>query len=731
MAANDSYASGISESQCSSIGFNGTKTTAFADLRAEQNELKEDVKTIFRGYKALKKLQAETEPDDVCGEMELSGRTSEYSEDREGVMLRFRRWILESAFQIRINSVDDRTDQKRLRRVADFVNKIKSCLISTTPLGTETEDTEEDKALLRIPISNEKLIDLGKEYQEFRLQNQKGELGWEEDEADEEGEEDECGSIKGTPQLERRGERRKGLLNKGSTFSTPKMAFQTEISGRQKEDEERPAPDDDPLVQRLAQVREKLREETEAKEKQEEEERQQMEEMREKEEEEEERQAIEKRRKVKEAADAKSRQLRKEIAETEKRTKEERKKKEESKSRIKERKEAGKRKEEIRRKKTIKISETVAKERKEREEEGEEEEEEEEEKGKSKGGMEAYWGIHQEMLARQRMIDARPKTEEEKYGDDEKMSYMTFKRRFNAITNVQGINYLDILNEIPHWLRGSPKTMAEPFREIEDPKEAMEMIWENLDGLYALKRMTAEERMRKIMERPAVIEDDIDSLIGMLAALKGVWYEAKATKSENGLNKDEIIQDLLNEKLSFMAESFFRRQYKITKTQPLYRRGFFDIIEDLQERAQIMKARGLTSRSKTDKENVVQMAPAIMTNGPKTYSEAVKQSPPKEQQQLQERPRCEFCQEGHWSDECPSLMAMETVMERKEASKKKGLCWRCMRRAGHIARMCTEPEPKCGICSLRHMTCFHQAEIETSSSNSANEGDDSASVSIE
>ena len=62
----------------------------------------------------------------------------------------------------------------------------------------------------------------------------------------------------------------------------------------------------------------------------------------------------------------------------------------------------------------------------------------------------------------------------------------------------------------------------------------------------------------------------------------------------------------------------------MTKTQPLYRRGFFDIIEDLQERAQIMKARGLTSRSKTDKENVVQMAPAIMTNGPKTYSKAVK-----------------------------------------------------------------------------------------------------------
>ena len=183
MAADDSYASEISESQCSSIGFNGTKTTAFADLRTEQNELMDEIKTMYKSYKTLKKLQEETGPEDIIGEMELSGRTSQYSEDREGSILRLRRWITESALRIRVNSVDEKTDQKRLRRVVDFVNKIKFCLISTTPLGTETEDTEEDKVLLRILISNKKLIDLGKEYQEFRLQNQKGELGWE-DEAD-------------------------------------------------------------------------------------------------------------------------------------------------------------------------------------------------------------------------------------------------------------------------------------------------------------------------------------------------------------------------------------------------------------------------------------------------------------------------------------------------------------------------------------------------------------------
>ena len=247
------------------------------------------------------------------------------------------------------------------------------------------------------------------------------------------------------------------------------------------------------------------------------------------------------------------------------------------------------------------------------------------------------------------MIDSRPKAEEEKFGDDSKMSYMTFKRKFRAITNVKGMNNLDIMNEIFFWLRGTPKTMAEPFKEIEDPKEALEAIWENLDSLYALKRMTAEERMKKVMKIPPVEANDLESIIGMLAALKGVWYEAKATKSENGLNKDEIIQDLLNEKLGFMAKGFYKKQYKMMKTEPLHRRGFFDIIEDLQEEAQIMKSRGLTSKPTTSgkEENIIKMAPAQVTNDPKTFTDAVRQSPPKERQPIPEKMRCEFCTNGH------------------------------------------------------------------------------------
>merc|ERR1712087_92298 len=82
-------------------------------------------------------------------------------EDREIVLRKFRRWVLESAFQIRANFVDPVYDQKRLRRVVNVINKVKVCLKATTPLGIETEDEEEDRHFLRCMTTNEELFDLG------------------------------------------------------------------------------------------------------------------------------------------------------------------------------------------------------------------------------------------------------------------------------------------------------------------------------------------------------------------------------------------------------------------------------------------------------------------------------------------------------------------------------------------------------------------------------------------
>ena len=47
--------------------------------------------------------------------------------------------------------------------------------------------------------------------------------------------------------------------------------------------------------------------------------------------------------------------------------------------------------------------------------------------------------VRMEALARERLHESRPKTEAEKYGDDEKVNYRMFKAKFQSLANVKGI----------------------------------------------------------------------------------------------------------------------------------------------------------------------------------------------------------------------------------------------------------------------------------------------------
>ena len=149
---------------------------------------------------------------------------------------------------------------------------------------------------------------------------------------------------------------------------------------------------------------------------------------------------------------------------------------------------------------------------------------------------------------------------------------------------------------------------------------------------------------------------------------------------------------------------------------------------------QILKARGLASKPPTGKEKktldaVARLAPAQVSNGPKTFSDVVAKSPPKTQQPLPVKARCEFCPNSnapHWSEDCSVFLAAKSVTERREMARKKGLCFRCMKREKHIAANCTAEMPKCGTCKRAHKTCFHPNEERkdsgsTSTSSSAPE----------
>ena len=111
------------------------------------------------------------------------------------------------------------------------------------------------------------------------------------------------------------------------------------------------------------------------------------------------------------------------------------------------------------------------------------------------------------------MMEARPKTADEKFGGDEKVNYQNFKMRFDAVTNVGGANQLDILNELTHWLKGAPLKLANAHIGSKDPKRAIKEIWKQLDLYYAAQIQTALERMRPLLSKGRLDKNDINGLI--------------------------------------------------------------------------------------------------------------------------------------------------------------------------------------------------------------------------
>ena len=101
-----------------------------------------------------------------------------------------------------------------------------------------------------------------------------------------------------------------------------------------------------------------------------------------------------------------------------------------------------------------------------------------------------------ETMIRERMVEARPKREEEKFGGDKKVNYLNFKQRFQAVSDIGGANPLDVLNELVHWLRDGPRKLADAHMGAKEPKKALRQIWRQLDKYYDSQVETAAEKIR-------------------------------------------------------------------------------------------------------------------------------------------------------------------------------------------------------------------------------------------
>ena len=149
----------------SAIGFGHSMTEAFDKLRTEQDRIVKCLKATVRTFRKLKAKEGEEEEEeeeDEFKDLSESIATSRYCKDCERLMDSLRQWTFDSAFQISNNFVDAEKDAERIQRIIAFVNKSKTMLSLTAPLGKQTEERAKDAQFLALFTTPEDILKMGR-----------------------------------------------------------------------------------------------------------------------------------------------------------------------------------------------------------------------------------------------------------------------------------------------------------------------------------------------------------------------------------------------------------------------------------------------------------------------------------------------------------------------------------------------------------------------------------------
>ena len=314
----------------------------------------------------------------------------------------------------------------------------------------------------------------------------------------------------------------------------------------------------------------------------------------------------------------------------------------------------------------------------------EEKEKKKKKKKKSKKGK-SHRALQLESLARERMIQARPTKDSEKFDGVNGINFNNFKQKFFAVSDVDGINYLDVLNELPFWLSGTPKTIADAEIGADNPKEAVKTIWKSLDKFFSMFTRSISEMIEPIIQKPQVEEDDMEALVQLTAELGSVESEAKRMGLQKELDLGHIISRIVSKRIPHLAETFFTKEAEKRESDEEFRFKFADLQRFIQTKATVLKATGKTrTYSKI----------AVMSeSGPQHYHHPQQRTPP--QKIPPSKVSCRFCKAKHETEECEKLLKMG-IEERAEALNKNGFCIKCLEK-GHKRFDCKK-NPTCAKC---------------------------------
>ena len=201
-------------------------------------------------------------------------------------------------------------------------------------------------------------------------------------------------------------------------------------------------------------------------------------------------------------------------------------------------------------------------------------------------------------FAAERLRNARPQKETEKYDGSVNMNYRKFKNRFMTFSDNKDINPLDVLNELPHWVAGPAKRLVEAFTSLEDPKEAISTIWHEMDRSYSQTRKTVSEMVTEISSKSQLKSGDIDGMMDLQTELQSLRTEASVMGQMRELDDAHNIRNIVVKRLPhFMAKKFYDEQAerRIFSREHTYEKKFADVQGVVAKEIESLRGMGKTS----------------------------------------------------------------------------------------------------------------------------------------
>ena len=199
------------------------------------------------------------------------------------------------------------------------------------------------------------------------------------------------------------------------------------------------------------------------------------------------------------------------------------------------------------------------------------------------GGLERL-----EMIVRDSMKNARPKTEDEKYGDDGQISYHLFKNNFKSAVKEDLISASDVINEAVNWTKGRPKKIVKTCLGHKNPDIVLKVMWKDLNLFYGLKTISIEERAKAFSKNNEIDKDDMDVHIDLITDLIGLKLEAEGDNMGEQLDRPDIIRDIIKARIPYIQDSFFEKETKIAIGTEGFKFKFDDLVEPIFRRATVL-----------------------------------------------------------------------------------------------------------------------------------------------